>query len=90
MSTYMLIPNIYMLILDSRGAECRVHAGMHELFFHWATPITSLDITTAGKAIGLSNYRAFSAVPVPTAVWLFGSGLAGLIGAARRKSKAEI
>ena len=44
----------------------------------------------AGKAIGLSNYRAFSAVPVPTAVWLFGSGLAGLIGAARRKSKAEI
>jgi len=26
-----------------------------------------------------------SAVPVPTAVWLFGSGLLGLIGVARRK-----
>ena len=27
----------------------------------------------------------FSPVPVPAAVWLFGSGLLGLIGAARRK-----
>ncbi len=67
-----------------------VHAGQHELFFHWTTPITSLNITTDGQAIGLSNYRAFSAVPVPTAVWLFGSGLLGLIGAARRKSTSAI
>lgn len=29
-----------------------------------------------------------SAVPVPAAVWLFGSGLIGLIGLARRKSNA--
>ena len=29
-----------------------------------------------------------SAVPVPAAVWLFGSGLAGLMGAARRKKAA--
>jgi len=29
-----------------------------------------------------------SAVPVPTAVWLFGSGLVGLIGIARRKKAA--
>ncbi|MBK8815717.1 MAG: VPLPA-CTERM sorting domain-containing protein [Methylococcaceae bacterium] len=28
-----------------------------------------------------------SAVPVPAAVWLFGSGLAGLLSAKRRKSK---
>jgi hypothetical protein len=28
-----------------------------------------------------------SAVPVPAAVWLFGSGLLGLIGVARRKSR---
>lgn len=70
-----------------------VHAGNNELFFHWATAITSLNITTSGPGIGLSNYRAFnavSAVPVPTAVWLFGSGLLGLIGAARRKSTSAI
>jgi hypothetical protein len=28
------------------------------------------------------------AVPVPAAVWLFGSGLLGLIGVARRKARA--
>lgn len=31
----------------------------------------------------------FSPVPVPAAVWLFGSGLLGLIGAARRKEYAR-
>ena len=31
-----------------------------------------------------------SPVPVPAAVWLFGSGLAGLIASARRKSKTAI
>ena len=29
-----------------------------------------------------------SAVPIPAAVWLFGSGLLGLIGVARRKTRA--
>jgi hypothetical protein len=33
----------------------------------------------------LSVYNPPSAVPVPAAVWLFGSGLLGLIGVARRK-----
>ena len=34
---------------------------------------------------GIDNYNA-SFVPVPAAVWLFGSGLIGLIGIARRKA----
>ena len=38
-----------------------------------------------GNFADLSNVRAFSVVPVPAAVWLFGSGLLGLIGIARRK-----
>jgi len=29
--------------------------------------------------------REVSAVPVPAAVWLFGSGLIGLVGVVRRK-----
>ena len=33
-------------------------------------------------------YAEFSPVPVPAAVWLFGSGLLGLIGVARRKKAA--
>lgn len=44
------------------------------------------DFTNHGGNIAdLSNVRAFSVVPVPAAVWLFGSGLIGLIGIARRK-----
>ncbi len=32
------------------------------------------------------DFNATSAVPIPAAAWLFGSGLIGLIGLARRKS----
>lgn len=38
----------------------------------------------ASQSIG-SHLVRISSVPVPAAVWLFGSGLIGLIGAARRK-----
>lgn len=38
-----------------------------------------------GQIADLSNLRAFSVIPVPPAVWLFGSGLVGLVGISRRK-----
>ena len=42
--------------------------------------------TDAASIGGATGYVSFtSAVPVPAAVWLFGSGLLGLIGLARRK-----
>ena len=41
--------------------------------------------TTANAALGSALVRDVSAVPVPAAVWLFGSGLIGLIEVARRK-----
>ncbi len=37
-----------------------------------------------GMVAGIDNYRA-SVVPVPAALWLFGSGLLGLIGISKRK-----
>jgi len=44
------------------------------------------DFLNGGSQVAdLSNVRAFSVVPVPAAVWLFGSGLLGLVGVARRK-----
>ena len=44
---------------------------------------------TAGAAGGAYfNMSAGTVVPLPTAVWLFGSGLLGLIGIARRKQAA--
>ena len=35
-----------------------------------------------------ANFDMVSSVPVPAAVWLFGSGLLGLMGVAHRKKKA--
>lgn len=50
-----------------------------------------------GFAVGLTTYTetdtasaSISAVPIPAAVWLFGSGLIGLIGVARRKQISSI
>jgi len=41
-----------------------------------------LDIDSS---TGVVSYNAVSAVPVPAAVWLFGSGLMGMVGVARRR-----
>jgi len=40
----------------------------------------------AGDNITFAFEGTVSAVPIPAAVWLFGSGLIGLVGLARRKS----
>jgi hypothetical protein len=42
-------------------------------------------LNNGGEIAELSNVRAFSVVPVPAAVWLFGSGL-GLLGWMRRRA----
>ena len=44
------------------------------------TLISSWDLTSESGEFGF-----YSAVPIPAAVWLFGSGLLGLVGLARRK-----
>jgi hypothetical protein len=45
--------------------------------------------TIFGTAGGdFAQYTASAVIPVPAAVWLFGSGLLGLVGIARRKKKA--
>ncbi len=45
-------------------------------------PLTNYQLISASGA----DYRyATAPVPLPAAVWLFGSGLLGLIGIARRK-----
>lgn len=48
--------------------------------------VTSGTTYAFGADAGAGVYtESFSAVPVPAAVWLFGSGLLGLVGIARRK-----
>ena len=43
------------------------------------------DILPLGDNTGGISLNIVSAVPVPAAVWLFGSGLLGLVGVARRR-----
>ncbi len=44
------------------------------------------DASTRGSCSGVPSFvGAYNVVPVPAAVWLFGSGLIGLVGVARRK-----
>jgi hypothetical protein len=44
------------------------------------------DDSTRGSCSSLPSFvGGYSVVPVPAAVWLFGSGLVGLVGLARRK-----
>jgi len=44
---------------------------------------------TAGPFTGFSPYfNVTTAVPIPAAAWLFGSGLLGLVGVARRRRNA--
>jgi len=53
-----------------------------------STGLDSLDVTGLAAITGATvdvTYTYSTVVPVPAAVWLFGSGLVGLVGVARRK-----
>ena len=68
------------------GADISIDYDAAWLFFG---PSESLGFTASG-VINTPNpnyslHIAPSAVPIPAAVWLFGSGLLGLVGIARRK-----
>lgn len=54
----------------------------------FAAATNSLSTGTYSLSITMANYVSATAVPVPAAVWLFGSGLLGLAGIARRKKRA--
>ena len=45
-----------------------------------------LDVTTGGTIeAGIDNVHTISSIPIPASLWLFGSGLIGLVGISRRK-----
>ncbi|NOS81636.1 MAG: VPLPA-CTERM sorting domain-containing protein [Nitrospira sp.] len=41
-----------------------------------------------GKVVGTFSFQTQAPVPLPAAAWLFGSGLVGLVGIARRRMKS--
>lgn len=55
-------------------------------FTSFAGDWTHFSGSNVGSGITVGGYYLISAVPVPSAAWLFVSGLLGMIGIARRKS----
>ena len=56
------------------------------LFFTLPAGMTGINVYDAGQmTIDDLSWVTTSAVPVPAAAWLFGSGLLGLVGISRRK-----
>jgi len=50
--------------------------------------VDSVWLDGPSGTVGSGTVQSLAAVPIPAAVWLFGSGLLGLIGMARRKKAA--
>ena len=88
---YQLTPGLYTLVVGGGNVSELAVLLSHAM-------ATNGDYTTpSGALTGYTNARlarnfniAFSVtpVPIPAAVWLFGSGLAGLVALARRRSVA--
>ena len=65
----------------------RVEGGFTGISGSFST-LQSLLGQTFSASNGIAKVGPVAVVPVPAAVWLFGSGLLGLAGIARRKSQA--
>ena len=83
----------YISSLDTPG-RIEMHIGVGQIDWQgtvrdiddWLT-IGDLDAWTDPSPINLLLYKDISPVPVPAAVWLFGTALIGLIGFGKRKSR---
>ena len=75
----------------SAGGQITASVDTIDVYFDiFDSLMDDLSATTAVDDFVSSNYdvrpyTSFTVVPVPAAVWLFGTGLIGLIGVARRK-----
>ena len=69
----------------SSGDPLNVENGGEDVLMLWSTGYWNDFSQSAFSTRYYIEYESVSAVPIPAAVWLFGSGLIGLIGVARRK-----
>ncbi len=68
---------------DAVGITYNVRDSNNDFYFDVSAFSDGVELNSSRSAYTSST--VVSAVPVPAAVWLFGSGLLGLIGVARRK-----
>jgi len=95
-----LLPSVTLngSVMDLITCEFSNCSGVGFGFFFWAnTPIAAFPSSKFGSAFvpALEEYNPdhwhlspVQAVPVPAAIWLFGSGLAGLFGMRRKRNFA--
>lgn len=75
--------NVDLSSYENWGMDTSVTATLENHISAWSFDNGELG-NIAKKSISIS-VKTISAVPVPAAVWLFGSGLLGLVAVARRK-----
>ena len=64
-------------------------SGINVLSFQFTSPTTLTNLFTNSTSTTSTSFSgSIAPVPVPAAIWLFGSGLLGMAGIARRKKAA--
>ncbi len=69
----------YMLFANNSTDGHTFHTDIGLIDNNWTTPVSFLMVA-----------NTTSAVPVPAAIWLFGTALIGLVGYGKRKSKVPV
>lgn len=64
-------------------------AGTQSFTFQFARPISLTDLTSGSSPTATNFSSSVSAVPIPAAVWLFGSALFGVTLLGRRKQRTQ-
>lgn len=86
-TAFTYTPNIGNLLLTVESSNAVSSSFYLDVAINNSDDMSRRHSATGGDSAGLvTGFNEVSAVPVPAAVWLFASGLAGLIGVARRKA----
>jgi hypothetical protein len=92
-TTSQAVTDAFLIPVTTRDTGIQITAGQ-DIIRSARDTATALNVdgviitvccTTDTTTNVLTPYATFAVVPIPPAIWLFGSGLIGLIGIARRK-----